>query len=197
MRKFTVLEFITMDGIIQGPGSPTEDKSGGFKLGGWVAPYDDEIGSKMIRKLLKPSDLLLGRKTFQIWEKYWPAHAENWPGVNEVNKYVLSTTRKSSQWENSVFLVNLAGIKKMKQSPGRDIKIWGSSEVVQLLLKHDLVDDMWLMIHPLILGKGKKLFDPSSVPSSFTLNESKTTSTGVIIAHFVRAGKIKTGTISS
>lgn len=122
MRKITVLEFITLDGIIQAPGGPKEDKSGGFKYGGWVAPYDDEVAGKAMEKLLKPADLLLGRKTFDIWENYWPEHADFWPGINDVTKYVLSKTRKKSDWNNSVFIKNVADIKKLKKSKGADIK---------------------------------------------------------------------------
>lgn len=195
MRKIIVLEFITLDGVIQAPGGRKEDAEKGFKYGGWTAPYGDAISGKMFNKLLKPADLLLGRKTFQIWENYWPKNAHIWPGINEVTKYVLSKTRKKSEWENCVFLKNIADLKKLKKSKGRDIKIWGSSEVVQLLLKHDMVDEFWLMIHPIVLGKGKKLFDNGSMPASFKLAESKISFTGVIIANYKRAGKVKTGTV--
>lgn len=195
MRKIIVLEFITLDGVIQGPGGPGEDKSGAFKYGGWCAPYDDEVAGKVMQKLMKPADLLLGRKTFKIWENYWPKHADFWPGVNEITKYVLSQTRKKSDWENSIFLKRVADIKKLKKSKGGDIKVWGSSKLVQLLLKNDLVDELWLLIHPLTLGKGKKLFGDSAVPAAFTLTESTITSTGVIMANYKRAGKVRTGTV--
>ncbi len=195
MRKIIVYEFITMDGIIQAPGGRKEDAEKGFKYGGWTAPYGDAVSGKFFDKLLKPADLLLGRKTFQIWENYWPKHADMWPGVNEVTKFVLSTTRKKSDWENCVFLKNVADIKKLKQSKGKEIKIWGSSEVVQLLMKHGLVDEFWLMIHPIALGKGKRLFDTGSMPTSFKLQESKITPKGVIFANYKRAGKVKTGNV--
>ena len=197
MRKIIVLSFISLDGVMQAPGGPKEDASGGFKYGVWVAPYGDEASGEIMKKQMEPADLLLGRKTFDIWEDYWPQHADFWPGINEVTKYVVSRTRKKSGWKNSVFLKGLAGIKKLKNSPAKGgvIKVWGSSELVQLLLKNDLVDELWLKIHPLILGKGKKLFDKGSVPTAFRLTESEVTSKGVIIANYKRAGKVKTGTI--
>jgi dihydrofolate reductase len=186
-----------LDGVIQAPGGKKEDSSGGFKYGGWTAPYNDKAADKAMKKMLTPADLLLGRKTFQIWENYWPQHADNWPGVNDVTKYVLSKTRKKSDWQNSVFLKSLGDIKKLKTSKGSDIKIWGSSKLVQLLLKHDLVDELSLMIHPLTLGKGKKLFDNNAFPAAFKLAESTVTPTGVIIANYKRAGKVKTGNVGA
>lgn len=186
---------ITLDGVMQAPGGPEEDTSGGFKYGGWTAPYGDEALDKVVEKELKPAEYLLGRKTFEIWENYWPEHADFWPGINDGTKYVLSTTRKKSDWKNSVFLNSLADIEKLKNSKGSDIQVWGSSELVQLLLKNDLVDELCLKIHPLTLGKGKRLFDNGPIPAAFTLTESTITSTGVIIANYRRAGKVKTGTI--
>jgi dihydrofolate reductase len=197
MRKIIVLSMITLDGVMQAPGGPEEDKSGGFKYGGWVAPYNDEASGKVFEKLLKPADLLLGRKTFGIWENYWPNHTESWPSINDVTKYVVSRTRKKSDWKNSVFLKGLADIKKLKGSKGSDIQVWGSSEIIQLLLKNDLVDELWLMIHPLTLGKGKKLFDNGPIPAAFTLAESTATPSGVIIANYRRAGKVTTGTVGA
>ena len=184
---------ITLDGVMQAPGGPEEDTSGGFKYGGWVAPLSDEIYNKVVEQELRPSDYLLGRRTFDIWEAYWPKHKEFWPGISEGMKYVLSTTRKESDWENSVFLESLADIERLKNSEGRDIQVWGSSELVKLLLAHDLVDELRLKIHPLILGKGKKLFDENSIPAAFTLTENTVTSTGVIIASYRRAGDVETG----
>jgi dihydrofolate reductase len=195
MRKIIVLSFITLDGVMQAPGGPGEDTSGGFEYGGWTAPYGDEASGKVMEKLMKPADLLLGRKTFDIFENYWPAHADFWPGVNDVTKYVLSATRKKSDWQNSVFLNDLSDIEKLKQSDGPDIKVWGSSELIQLLLKNDMVDEFWLMIHPLTLGKGKKLFSDGPIPAAFTLTESTVTPGGVIFANYKRAGEVKTGTV--
>ena len=197
MRKIIVLSMITLDGVMQSPGGPKEDTSGGFKYGGWVAPYDDEVYGKVVEKELKPSDYLLGRKTFEMWAGYWPEHAEFWPGINDGTKYVLSKTMKKSDWKHSVFLKSLADIKKLKNSKGTHIQVWGSSELIHLLLKNDLVDEVRLKIHPVILGKGKKLFDNGTSPAAFTLTESIVTTTGVIIANYKRAGKVKTGTIGA
>jgi len=186
---------ISLDGVMQAPGGPEEDPSGDFEYGGWTAPYDDEVGGKVMEKLMKPADLLLGRKTFEIWECYWPQHADNWPGINDVTKYVLSTTRKNSDWKNSVFFNSLADIEQLKNSTGSHIQVWGSGKLIQLLLKNDFVDELWLMIHPLTLGKGKKLFENGPIPAAFTLVESTVTPGGVIIANYKRAGKVTTGTI--
>ena len=188
---------ITLDGVMQAPGGPEEDTSGGFKYGGWVAPYSDEVYGKVVEKELKPADYLLGRKTFEIWADYWPKHADFWPGINDGTKYVLSKTMKKSDWKNSVFFKSLADIKKLKNSKGSHIQVWGSGKLIQLLLKNDLVDELWLKIHPLTLGKGKKLFDGSTIPAAFTLTESIVTTSGVIIANYKRAGKVKTGTIGA
>ena len=197
MRKIIVLSMISLDGVMQAPGGPKEDKSGGFKYGGWVAPYGDEEYNKIVQKELEPADYLLGRKTFDIWEDYWPKHGDFWPGINEGTKYVLSKTRKKSDWKNSVFLKKVGDIKKLKNSKGGDIHVWGSSELVHLVLKHDLVDELRLKIHPLTLGKGKKLFDKAITAAAFTLVESTITPNGVIIAYYKRAGKVKTGTIEA
>jgi len=197
MRKVIVLSMITLDGVMQAPGGPREDTSAGFEYGGWVAPYGDEVSGKVIKKLMKPSDLLLGRKTFDIWENYWPQHESGWPGINDVTKYVLSTTRTNSDWKNSVFLNSLAEIEKLKSTHGSDIQVWGSSELIQLLLKNDLVDELWLMIYPLTLGQGKKLFKDGPIPAAFTLAQTNITSTGVIIANYSRAGNVETGTIEA
>lgn len=196
MRKIVVLSFITLDGVMQAPGGPKEDTSGGFKYGGWVAPYDDKVSDAVIQNELKqPADYLLGRKTFEIWEDYWPKHTDFWPGINEGTKYVLSKTRKKSGWKNSVFIKGVAELRKLKKSKGPDIQVWGSSKLVQLLLMNDIVDELRLKMYPLILGKGKKLFDSGSVPAAFALMESTVTPGGVIIASYKRSGKVKTGTV--
>lgn len=188
---------ITLDGVMQAPGGPEEDTSGGFNYGGWVAPYGDEIYGKVLEKEMKSADYLLGRKTFEIWSNYWPEHADDWPSINKGTKYVLSRTREKSDWKNSVFLKNLADIEKLKKSKGSDLQVWGSGELIQLLLKNDLVDELWLKIHPLTLGKGKKLFGNGAIPAAFTLTESTITPSGVIIANYQRDGKVKTGTVGS
>ena len=197
MRNIIVLSMITLDGVMQAPGGPEEDTSGGFTYGGWVAPHGDEVYGKVIEQQMKPADLLLGRKTFEIFASYWPGHADAWPGINDVAKYVLSRTMKKSEWKNSIFLESLADIKKLKNSNGSDIKVWGSGELVQLLLKNDLVDELWLKIHPVTLGKGKKLFDNGTIPAAFTVIESTVTPSGVIIVNYRRAGEVKTGTIGA
>jgi len=197
MRKLIVLSFITLDSVMQAPGGPEEDTSNGFKYGGWTAPYDDEVSGKIMEKQMQPADLLLGRKTFEIFASYWPEHADSWPGINDVTKYVLSSTMKKSDWKNTVFLTSVSDIEKIKSSNGPDIKVWGSSELVQLLLKHDLVDELWLNIHPILLGKGKKLFDNEAIPAAFKLIESFVTPSGVIMANYKRAGEVKTGTVGA
>ena len=197
MRKIIVLSMITLDGVMQAPGGPEEDTSGGFKYGGWVATYFEEVGVKVLEKQLKPTDLLLGRKTFEIWASYWPEHTDFWPSINDVTKYVLSKTIKKSEWKNSVFLKSLADIEKLKNSEGSDIQVHGSGELIQLLLKNDLVDELWLKIYPLTLGKGKKLFDSGAIPAAFTLIESTITPSGVIMANYKRAGDVKTGTVGT
>jgi len=197
MRKIIVLSFITLDGVMQAPGGPEEDTSGGFKYGGWTAPYTDEVSAKVMEKQMAPADLLLGRKTFEIFASYWPEHANSWPGINEVTKYVMSRTVKKSDWKNSVFLKSLADIENLKNSKGSEIKVWGSGKLVQLLLSHDLVDELWLNIHPLTLGQGEKLFDEGTIPAAFTLIESTVTPSGVIVANYKRAGKVKTGTVGA
>lgn len=185
---------ITLDGVMQAPGGPEEDKSAGFEFGGWSAPFGDEVSEKMMQKLMKPADLLLGRKTFDIWENYWPDHSDYWPGINEVTKYVVSKTINKSDWHHTIFLNGLEGIEKLKKSNGSDIQVWGSSVLINTLLKHDLVEELWLIIHPLTLGKGKKLFTDGAIPAAFTLKESVATPSGLIIANFHRAGAVKTGT---
>jgi dihydrofolate reductase len=198
MRKIIVISMITLDGVMQAPGGPEEDTSGVFKYGGWAAPYGDEVGGKVVQKELnQTADYLLGRKTFDIWASFWPKHADIWPGINDGTKYVMSKTMKKSDWKNTVFLESLADIKKLKNSEGSDIQVWGSGKLVQLLLKNDLVDELWLKIYPLTLGEGKKLFDNGTIPAAFTLIESLVTPSGVIITNYRRAGKVKTGTVGA
>src|SRR6188768_2587653 len=198
MRKIIVLSNITLDGVMQAPGGREEDTSGVFKYGGWSAPYGDEVGGEVVQKELQErADYLLGRKTFDIWAAYWPNHADFWPRINDGTKYVMSKTMKKSDWKNSVFIESVEDIKKLKNSAGPDIHVWGSSEIVQLLLKNDLVDELRLKTHPLTLGKGKKLFDNGTIPAAFTLMESIVTPGGVMIANYKRAGKVKTGTVGA
>jgi dihydrofolate reductase len=200
MRKITVLSMITLDGVMQGPGGPKEDTSGGFKYGGWTAAYSDKVFGKVMQKELQPADYLLGRKTFEIFARYWPEHGDFWPGINEGNKYVFSKNLKKSDpmvkgWKNSMVVKTVADLKKLKNSKGSDIQVWGSSKLIQLLLKNDLVDELRLKIYPLTLGKGKKLLDQGAIPAAFTLTESVVTPSGVIIATYKRAGKVRTGNV--
>lgn len=196
MRKVIVLEHISLDGVIQAPGGPDEDTSGGFAYGGWIAPYSDAmLGTLLRRKMNLPFDLLLGRKTFEIWAPYWPHHADVWPGVNTATKYVASNTMTSSEWQPSVFLSgDIANhVANIKQQPGPDLNVWGSGNLLQTLIKHDLVDTFWLMIYPVTLGGGKRLFAEGTMPAAFKVTESTVSSNGVIVVNYERAGAITTG----
>jgi dihydrofolate reductase len=196
MRKIIVLEHISLDGVIQAPGGPDEDTSGGFMHGGWIAGYSDEsLGTALRKQMNTQFDLLLGRTTFEIWEPYWPQHADAWPNVNKATKYVASNTRTSSEWQPSVFLSGdiAEKVAKIKQQQGLDLHVWGSGNLVQTLIKHDLVDVFWLMIYPITLGAGKRLFADGTLPTAFKVTESKVTSEGVIIVNYERAGTITTG----
>jgi len=196
MRKLTVLEHISMDGVIQAPGGPEEDPSGGFAYGGWIAPYSDEVlGTALRRQMNMPFDLLLGRKTFDIWEPFWPQHADEWPGVNTATKYVASNTRTSSKWQPSVFLSGdiAEKVAKIKGQQGPDLHVWGSGDLLQTLIKHDLVDAFWLMVYPITLGAGKRLFADGTIPAAFKVTESVVGSNGVIVVNYERAGAVKTG----
>jgi len=198
MRKITVLSMITLDGVMQAPGGPQEDTSGDFKYGGWTVPYIDQVGNQeVIKELQQPTDFLLGRITFEIWAAYWPHHADIWPGINEGAKYVMSRTIKKSDWKNSIFIQSVEDIKKLKDSEGLDIQVWGSSKLIQLLLQHDLVDELRLKIYPLTLGSGIKLFGDKAIPAAFKLKQSLVTSTGVILANYMRAGNVTTGTVGA
>lgn len=196
MRKVIVLQHISLDGVIQAPGGPEEDTSGGFPYGGWIAPYSDEIIGTALRKQMNSSfDLLLGRKTFEIWVPYWPHHGDIWPGVNTATKYVASNTMTASEWQPSVFLSGDIGEKvaQIKQQPGPDLHVWGSGNLLQTLIKHDLVDTFWLMIYPVTLGAGKRLFADGTIPAAFKVTESHVGPSGVIVVNYERAGAITTG----
>lgn len=196
MRKIIVLSFITLDGVMQAPGGPEEDPTSGFRYGGWTVPYfDDFLGQTMGEQMSRPFELLLGRKTFEIFASYWPQHEDEWPGVNTATKYVVSNTLTKHEWRNSVFLKGnvVAEIKQLKQQEGPDLQVHGSSNLIQTLLKHDLVDEFWLKIFPLTLGPGKRLFAEGTLPVAFSLSEAKTSPSGVIVASYQRAGEVKTG----
>ncbi|MCE7986479.1 MAG: dihydrofolate reductase [Caldilinea sp. CFX5] len=198
MRKVIVLEHLSLDGVIQAPGGPDEDTSGGFAYGGWIAPYGDEIVGTALRKQMNlPFDLLLGRKTFEIWEPYWPHHGDVWPNVNTATKYVASNTMTASEWQPSVFLSgDIAGkVAQLKQQPGPDLHVWGSGQLLQTLMAHDLVDTFWLMIYPVTLGVGKRLFADGTIPAAFKVTESHVGPSGVIVVNYARAGGITTGSL--
>ena len=200
MRKIIVLSFMTLDGIMQAPGRPEEDTSDGFKYGGWTAPYfyeADEAAGELMEKQMKSADLLLGRKTFEIFASYWPEHADYWPGINEVTKYVMSNTVDKSDWKNSVFLTSVDDIKNLRNSKGSDIQVHGSGNLIQTLFKHDLVDELWLKTFPITLGTGKRLFGEGTIPAAFTLTDSLVTPNGVIFANYKRAGEVRTGTVGA
>ncbi len=192
-RKIIVLSFITLDGVMQGPGGPEEDTSSSFKYGGWIVPYP--LGEVMREQMSRPFELLLGRKTYEIFASYWPDHSSGWPSVNKAKKYVTSHRDMKLGWENSVLLKGdvVEEIRKLKAQDGPELQVYGSGNLVQTLLKHDLVDELWLKIFPIILGTGKKLFAEGTIPAAFSLQESKTTPSGVIVASYKRAGNVKTG----
>lgn len=190
MRKIIVLEHISLDGVIQAPGGPDEDTSGGFAHGGWIAPHSDAIlGAEIRRQMNKPFDLLLGRKTFDIWAPYWPHHVDVWPNVNAATKYVASNTMTSGEWQPSVFLSGdiAEKVAKIKGQQGPDLHVWGSGNLIQTLIKHDLVDTFWLMIYPITLGVGKRLFADGTIPIAFKVTESQVTPNGVIVVNYERA----------
>lgn len=200
MRRIVVLSFMSLDGIMQAPGRPDEDTSDGFTYGGWTAPYfaeADEAAGAFIAKYMQPADLLLGRRTFEFFAAYWPEHADYWPGINEVTKYVMSTTLDTSDWQNSEFLKSVDDIKQLKQSEGTDIQVHGSGNLAQTLFRQDLVDELWLKTFPVTLGTGKRLFGEGTMPAAFTLTDSLVTPNGVIFANYRRAGDVKTGIVGA
>lgn len=212
MRKIIVQEFITLDGVMQAPGGPEEDTSSGFIYGGWTAPYfyeADEAAGDFMKRWMESTDILLGQKTFELFAEYWPKHADMWPGIIDVTKYVVSDTMSQSEvdksgWKNSVLLKSVEDIKKLKNLPagrqgseGSAIKVHGSGNLAQTLFKYDLVDELCLMTFPITLGKGKRLFGEGTIPAAFTMTDSLVTSNGVIFANYKRAGEVKTGTIGA
>jgi len=194
VRKVIVLTFLSLDGVMQAPGGPTEDTSGGFQYGGWTVPYFDDFSGKIMGKQMKGTyDLLLGRKTYDIFAGYWPEHSEGWPQVNRITKYVISKTLKKPTWEHTVVIKDIEGLKRLKNSKGPTLQVYGSGNLIQTLLKNDLVSELWLKIFPVIIGKAKRLFDTGTIPAAFTLIDTKTSPSGVIIASYKRAGEVKTG----
>ena len=190
MRKIIACEFITLDGVIQ------SDPEGDFKYTGWFFGYADDVtGAVMQERLAKPVDLLLGRKTFDIWEPYWPTHSDFWPNVMTATKYVASKTRDSSEWQPTVFLSgDLAEkVRQLKQQDGPNLRVMGSADLLQTLFKNDLVDELQLMIFPITLGTGKRLFTDGTIPAAFKVTESQITPNGIIIANYERDSDVKTG----
>lgn len=203
MRKIRVQTFTTLDGVMQAPGGPEEDASNGFPFGGWTAPYfaqADEAAGEFMARYMTPSDLLLGRRTYEIFAAYWPEHSEMWPGIDEVTKHVVSSTMEPSQvdesgWANSSLLRNIEEVKELKASEGSDLQVHGSGVLAQSLFEHGLVDDLWLMIFPVILGTGKRLFADGAVPAAYSMTDSLVTPNGVIFAYYQRAGEVELGTV--
>jgi dihydrofolate reductase len=192
MRKIIVSEFLTLDGVMQAPGSPDEDRSGGFKHGGWQQPYNDDIFAKeIIEGLTEVGGFLLGRKTYEIFAAYWPkapAEEQAFAGpLNNLPKFVVSKTlREPLAWNNSTLIAGnvVKEVAKLKRQSGNDIRVIGSGELVQTLMKHDLIDEYDLMIHPLVLGSGKHLFREEGSKQTLKLLDFKTTSKGVMILKY-------------
>jgi len=198
MRKVIVLSFVSLDGVMQAPGGPEEDESGGFKLGGWTVPYfDEELGNEMGEQMSKPFDLLLGRNTYEIFAGYWPDKSDpTADSLNKARKYVASRKSMKPEWNNSTQLSGDAAgaVRKLKQQDGPDLQVHGSGDFIQTLLKNDLVDELWLKIFPVTLGGGKRLFGEGTSPAAFKVTKSTTSASGVIVASFRRDGEVKTGT---
>lgn len=199
MRKIVVLSFVSLDGVMQAPGGPEEDTSNGFKHGGWTVPYwDDFSGEIMGKQMGMPFDLLLGRKTYDIWKEYWPnqdASGEVAGPFNKATKYVVSHGSPKLSWENSVLINSdvVAKIQELKQQDGPMLQVQGSANLIQTLLQNDLVDELWLKIFPVTLGAGKRLFAEGPIPARFELTEITTSPKGVIFANYKRAGNVETG----
>ncbi len=200
MRKLVVNTFLTLDGVMQAPGGPEEDPTGGFALGGWsVSHWDDSMGEVMTRSMTQPFELLLGRKTYEIFAAHWPFATE--PGADELNaarKYVATTTLASADWINSTILDGdvVQQVAELKEQDGPEIQVHGSSDLIQTLLANDLIDEFRLMIFPIVLGKGKRLFGDGTVPRTFTVMDASTSSTGVVMATYERAGEVETGSFA-
>lgn len=193
MRNVVVLEHISLDGVIQAPSSADEDTSGDFTYGGWATSHGDEVLGRLLRlQMHRPFDLLLGRKTFDIWAPYWPHHANVWPEVNTATKYVASQTLTASDWQPCVFLDGDVAerVARLKQQPGPDLHVWGSGMLAQTLMHHDLVDTFWLMIYPVTVGCGKRLFADGTLPRTLTATDCTVTPKGVIVVTYERVGAL-------
>lgn len=190
---------ISLDGVMQAPGGPDEDTSGGFTYGGWTAPYTDESFSGIINaELSQPFDLLLGRKTYEIFASYWPQHTGPIADpFNQATKYVVSGKGLELTWKESVLIQDdvAAKIQALKKEEGPALQVWGSSQLLQTLWKNDLVDELRLRIYPVTLGSGKRTFGEGTIPAAFTLMDSTVLPSGVILANYARAGAVTTGSI--
>ena len=199
-RKLTINTFLTLDGVMQAPGGPEEDPTGGFTHGGWSANYwDDLMGERMAAFSSNPFDLLLGRKTYEIFAAHWPyAEDEMAQALNSATKYVASTRLDKAEWQNSILIKeDVPGrVAALKQEPGPEIQVHGSSGLIQTLLKHDLVDELRLWIFPIVLGTGKRLFADGAIPAGLKLADSATSTTGVVMTTYERAGDIDYGSFA-
>jgi dihydrofolate reductase len=200
MRKIIVGAQVSIDGVMQAPGGPTEDPTTGFKFGGWAMPYFDQAFGEEIDRVFKNFDLLLGRKTYEIFAAYWPYYNEDASdgGIarlfNDVKKYVVSRSGElDTSWAGSVLLRDIAEVKRLKQEDGPNLVTQGSTELVHALLANDLVDAMSIFTVPVVLGGGKKLFADGSAPHSFTLTRSRVSPNGLIVGHYEREGEVKIG----
>lgn len=197
MRRLVVLTFVTLDGVMQAPGDPNEDTSGGFKYGGWTVPFwDDFLGKAMAAQMAEPFDMLLGRRTYEIFAGYWPNSKEAGADkLNSAKKYVISNTLSKPQWNNSTVLSGdvVEEIRALKQQDGPELQVHGSSNLIQTLLRNDLVEEFRLKIFPVTLGTGKRLFGEGTLPASYKLLDCKVSTSGVIVASYVRGGEVKTG----
>ncbi|UVK51208.1 dihydrofolate reductase family protein [Mesorhizobium sp. AR02] len=200
MRKIIAATFVSLDGVMQAPGGPEEDPVGGFKFGGWTFHYFDEVGGAAMEELFsKPFALLLGRRTYDIFAAYWPYQKDPIADAfNPATKYVATHRPDTLTWQNTQSLGPdiVATVRRLSQEDGPDLLIQGSGNLIQTLLANGLIDEIRLMIFPLVLGKGKRLFGDDAMPAAFKLVKSQTSSTGVIMATYERGGEIKTGSFA-
>ncbi|HSI30146.1 MAG TPA: dihydrofolate reductase family protein [Miltoncostaeaceae bacterium] len=199
MSKLVVTESVSLDGVMQAPGGPNEDTDGGFAYGGWVAPhFDDEMGGLAVEGALRPDALLLGRRTYEIFAAHWPRVTGDDPiaaKLNAMPKHVASRTLEAVEWNNSTLIQGdvAEAVAELKEGPGGEIRVYGSGNLVQTLLANDLVDELVLWVFPVLLGEGKRLFGEGTRPAGLELADAKTSSTGVALHTYRRAGAVKTG----
>src|SRR3989440_10396767 len=199
MRQLIVLSFITLDGVMQAPGGPGEDDSSGFKYGGWSVPYfDDVLGNVMGEQMGHPIDLLLGRATFDIFAAHWPRLGDDDPAagvINRARKCVVSHRPVNLEWKTTIPISGdvVEKIEQLKKEDGPELQVHGSGNLIQTLLKNDLVDEFWLKTFPVTVGAGKRLFAEGTMPAGFTVTNSRTSPSGVVVASYARAGEVKSG----